>query len=55
MTTVAQAEIDHVTEAYEQVERVRRVRAEKKARQNQATLVHMNRVEVFARQPVLAH
>ena len=48
MTTVARAEIDHVTEACGQVERVRRARAEKKARQNQATVVHMNRVEVFA-------
>jgi C4-dicarboxylate-specific signal transduction histidine kinase len=47
MTTVARAEIEHLTEASEHVERVRQHRAEKKARQNQATVVHMNRVEVF--------
>ena len=39
--------IDHLTEAYEHVEPVRRPRAEKKARHNQATVVHLNRVEVF--------
>jgi len=39
--------IDHLTEACEHVEPVRRPRAEKKAHRNQATVVHMNRVEVF--------
>ena len=43
--------IDHLTEAYEHVEPVRRPRAEKKARHNQATVVHLNRVEVSASSP----
>jgi len=47
MTTVARAEIEHLSEACEHVERLGRHRVEKKARQSQATVVHMNRVEVF--------